>query len=1131
MNENKKDILIPLSPNYIVDDLQLGDFLKLSWKGLNFELDQTKLVTTSVIVGIYIFDKLPIPTWGILASIASGGLIYSKYADTHQKLMQTKMRLRYKFRKLFGNNRLSNTSSKKSMIYPAHDLGYGHTILSGLGLTQGSLYSHIPDIMQNGIIKFSKTYYGVILDCQTRQILEDNMDNHLTNIQSFLKSMQVLYKIRVSSRIPYQNKLEKKIPLLINNAKNPLIKNLYSSAYQMSAEGSKTPQWNTKMFLIFKSNEKDIQQKVNTVIPGVTKRLASASTLGTVIRDPIQIRNIYASDFSARDITQTGMPALFDSKKSIWKDELRQLMQGNIVEYPDHIRVNRNEYVTCITCGLPTGVSGFPPSLNSMVLDQLYKSSTGEGHTVKIDLSVNPVNPDYAIKVVKQSINKIIGNTSTVQNSTVSKLVLGLDIDGLKKLLEGLKSGAVCINDINYIISIYSNSLSAMESGVSQVSAILNANSITNKIPENEILETLKSTMFLPDYDYQKSIWLPDLALRQIFPLTRNPKTSSSDTGMYMGIDVVSEEEILIDLNEIPAGHKMFIGGTRSGKTSGMCMEIIECLQAEENCIYITNKPDENTRYLDIGYYFENITQMIFIGRQDEDGKVDFNINPMQILFNPDIKFNPSNKFYKHIDFLKVFFDLLSGGNMTDPQKGYFEELLINQYINKGIDPNDIRTWTQPDQPTPLELYAAMIRDYNNESQTSLKAGTIQAIIIRLSKLTTTLRWLSTPTNISMKQFTIIDLSAVSEDSNDAMHYLLTEFLQLWFNSKSKEKTNIFIDEVASMIKNKRLQNKLSDYLQKAGSFGNRIRLGTQQFEALSAIAPDIKANISIYMVYGFDIKNNIDSVMNLTKLSQESKAFLLSTNQQGTGILSIGYPYNTEYKIRQKVSPLVEQILFGKQNAKPVPWSFVHDRLNVLAIEQKVIFSSWINGDTSEIREHRGKDWTQRPIGSGKEFVYIDPVIVDPENQNLIRIDGSHQTKEHFLSCVGIAAFFAERDYDVILSHTQDADVVVNLSGELIAFEYQTSGNNDPKRIIQKRINYENKYSKLFFVGNSSSVLELSKALGLPVYSRKNRDSIIIPRGTMLEEVCRNLTGDETKQDKENPVCITDSKPETEDL
>ena len=69
------------------------------------------------------------------------------------------------------------------------------------------------------------------------------------------------------------------------------------------------------------------------------------------------------------------------------------------------------------------------------------------------------------------------------------------------------------------------------------------------------------------------------------------------------------------------------------------------------------------------------------------------------------------------------------------------------------------------------------------------------------------------------------------------------------------------------------------------------------------------------------------------------------------------------------------------------------------------------------------------------------------------------------------------------------------------MAFEYQTSGFNDPKILTEKRKSSERKYGRLLFIGNTQSIREVAQAIGT--------DEIVISRGAQLEEKIKELLGE----------------------
>ncbi len=153
------------------------------------------------------------------------------------------------------------------------------------------------------------------------------------------------------------------------------------------------------------------------------------------------------------------------------------------------------------------------------------------------------------------------------------------------------------------------------------------------------------------------------------------------------------------------------IGPTRSGKTTAMAITGIRTILNGEDAIYITNKPDSTTNYLAVAEYFSDVSQIINIGRQP-DGRTCYNINPLEIIFNENIPFDPISKFYEYVNTVKFFLSLLTGGDRTHKQMTYIGETLV-------------------------ELYA---------------------VYSRTSSLRNTLRWLSNPTNVDLtRQYTVMD--------------------------------------------------------------------------------------------------------------------------------------------------------------------------------------------------------------------------------------------------------------------------------------------------------------------------------------------------------------------------------------
>ena len=1057
MTESK--LIIPLSPRYIQNKVKIY-FLEASWHQVIISLFCIVLTTAAVgavggVVGLLVDVVALVVIWGS----------FYRFAWTEEKYLYTKSSLLYWLRR-----------ARKQTTVTAMNTNIAEL---------DKLYPFAPKkILRSGIIDFGKGRYGVIIDCQVRPVGNEDLPQQIIKIQGLLKSIQenTLSKIRVSSYIPFQNPVEKMATSQISGTKKKEDKALLYSLYALSANGQKCPQWQVKFFISVTSSEKKIEHYFNTIIPGLLDRLHSATTTATVLTDERTIYQCYAREGSARQGIENKDTAIY-GPASVWGEKIRQLMQGSVIERSDHLIVNHREYVSCLIVGVPVGgVAGFPPQLSPHILEQLYRISADTDHVIRIDYSIYPVKSGAALEQLKGSIKKLNKNEIALEGSQVSQYDLGLDIDDLKGLYSLVKDGTENIFNCNIAISVFSPSYELMISGLSKVSAVLDANNISNQIPTNRIFETIRAGQFYPYYNDKTAIWLPSGALARILPVTLGANNIISENGFYFGNEITTGQEIVIDLERLGAQHTLLIGSTRSGKTTELGLTGIRTVLAGQDFIYITNKPDWNTSYLAPAEWFRDRSQIINIGRQP-DGTCKYNINPLEIMVNDGVQFDPLTKFYEHVDFVKLFLNLLTGGDRTDVQRGYIHEIVLRIYSRFGFDPSDPKTWKPAEQPTLSDLYDMWEEDLSLDP----KDTTVKAILIRATGFKTTLKWLSNPTNVNLTaQYTVIDLSAVPPGAQEAANYLLINVLKLRFNPKSKIRTTIAFDECGVFLKQKELQDQLSLMLKQAASFRVRVILGSQMLEDLSSIGPELRSNIYISKVFGLNIAKNIDSAVSFFKFTKDDRAFLVECSKAGMAAVQVGYPYATTYHLQTVLSAVESEILFGKQEgAIAQKYTFVHPDLEAFAQEQGVIFADMINGDITELKKGRVAMWQQNPLGVGKVWAYVKADLLKDSKIG-------NQNPEHYLSVCYISSWLIEADVRVEVNHYDDADIVAYFPGGSCAFEWQSAGHNDVKNLMQKRMSNESKYGRMLFIGPPESCKEMRSAL-------QDRD-IVVERGQALQ-------------------------------
>jgi hypothetical protein len=1062
INNNKNKIIIPMP------------FRHVSTMYLFFSEEQIKIVVAGAIASIGLlglFSSLQLPFNIIpLLFILSIWIAFFKYARTPELLMRSTALFKYHIRRIRGYTtveKYNKMHNNKVVIYP--------------NIT----------VKQAGLIDFSNGKYGYIISCTPKKTEDEESVLQVENIRKFFNGFNQNLLIKISARNQNENlnAVQEMTAKKITNSKTIQEKNILYSIYNMSAEAPKPGHWYFNIFIGLNSTDKEIKAYSNALMPGIIKVLENARIPCRVLTDEKSILNVYANDFTAGHFSKHARKAAIFSDSSLWKNVSNMLLPARLEEKTDHVIIDKSEYVSCVLVGIPKGgISGYPSDLSPGLLSQLFAISASD-NLIRLDLAVLPIEGAQAVSNIKRVMDKIDSNKETAKGRTVVQQDLNLDRQDYEVLLGKLKNGEDKLYHVSFLISVYSANYEALIAGISQVKAILSANNVLGEIPYGRVLDSLKASQLLPNMDLQTSVELPTTALSRIAPIVSNSNSMTSKDGTYFGND--EDEEIIINQDDLAAGHMLAIGATGSGKTTGLLtMMIRDVVYLNRKVIYISIKEDIGTNYRACAEYFGKDAQIIDLGTKGT-GEAKYNINPLEILVDESTVFNSESVFYRHISILKQFFTVLCKLDSVN-QTAYLELSLMELYDNFGMSPYKPATWKPARPPTLKDLHEIWKRDKEFNV-------TAEALYNKTTSINYAWKFLSSPTNVNLsKKFIIMDLSGIPADLSEAMNYLLTAVLSLRFNISAKQKTSIYIDEGRVFLKNPILADDIVKYLTQARSYGIRLILATQQLSDLRHVSEEFKTNTFLNLIFGNNSGPSMDILAKYFQLSESDQQYLRNCNRQGQALLLVGPPYSQSYHIFMKLSQLEEQIILGKNSTPALvsQVSFSHPDLAILAEEQGVIFSDWVEGDTSNLRASRTAIFQQRAVGNGKHNAYLKPELIQADGHIL------NQTPDHYLTAVSLCGHLISKGIPAKINHYEDADVIAHFPGKTVAFEYQTlsghSGNNDPDRLIMKRQKAENQYGYVFFIGNSESVPEIKRAL--------QNDEIVISRGKELEKLIDSL-------------------------
>src|SRR5664280_2459411 len=208
----------------------------------------------------------------------------------------------------------------------------------------------------------------------------------------------------------------------------------------------------------------------------------------------------------------------------------------------------------------------------------------------------------------------------------------------------------------------------------SYIISILKSELIEVQIPAGRQLEMFLSA--LPFYVSDSKAWVgvrSDTAA--VLCTSTNLNSRTDEKGLYFGKDLKTNNEILIDLNTLPAKHLTFLGATGAGKTFSFLVLLMRMHDTQgSRIVYTTPKADAGTNYKAVAEYYGHKACIADIGAEGA------NINPLQILFDSQTMGSSSYAYAKaydrHKDLLNRFFSVWFGSEFSSNMESYLDETL-----------------------------------------------------------------------------------------------------------------------------------------------------------------------------------------------------------------------------------------------------------------------------------------------------------------------------------------------------------------------------------------------------------------------------------------------------------------------
>jgi len=683
---------------------------------------------------------------------------------------------------------------------------------------------------------------------------------------------------------------------------------------------------------------------------------------------------------------------------------------------------------------------------------------------------------------------------------------LELDYHDMKQTVASLHYNKEKMFRGNFIITIWAEDENAMRTAKSRIKGVLNENRVLGELPLRRMQEAFLSAQPYPEMaDFTKIEMFSGFASLISPTISHISPLAGESEGIYLGDEISTGKEVVIDFWSEPAPHVLIAGATGGGKTYSLILIMIRLYLLGRKIMYLTKKPDEGTNYRAVAEFFGEDGAIIEIG----PGK--HNINPLQIIWDSSTgkvaEIEAMTIFDTHKELVCAFLRELFRQDYSPNMDSYIDYSLNMLYERAGIKRTDPKTWKNkfPVMCELVEFWDEQIGNLKGDRQRTCGALIAKSFKFRRDG---TYNYINNQTDADFsKGFTVIDIVKVHESLKEPMNVLITGII----SSNLKKGLTIVIDEGGAFLRDERLADMLFVGATQWRSQNSQLIFAIHEFDDLKKadLSSTFMSNMFFKIVFGANIDDSVVSFIQKSLYLPDSALEELKRLQRGQCLLKIR---NRTVSLTVAGSDEEHRIIKGLPENKPLETEIVcleksepfkiKDSYQSLLEEHKIIFESWIEGDFSErnLKNNGYKYYPlQRALDSGTIKVWIHQSLIS--NKLVL-----NQTPDHYSTAVQIGAYLIEKGFSkVVISHRNGVDVSGELNGISHAFEYERGGTHSLSKIFKKFSDAKLVYDNVYIVTVSTNFEAVEKMLD----SKDTKN--VYKRGNQLKDLIDNIVKNTT--------------------
>lgn len=762
----------------------------------------------------------------------------------------------------------------------------------------------------------------------------------------------------------------------------------------------------------------------------------------------------------------------------------KKILPSRIEIFDTNLLFNQRTVVRCLVCGtqMESGSEGYPRDFSSKTMEAIQSLSF---HGVKIMMSTGIIQlPGGHTKEALQRANF---------DAEKQQLMNQLDKAGSKDLELMMKSSDIVHNysEIYYknqktfhasLIVVLKGTHEKVFEAESQIINLIHGESIEIDIPTRRQMEMLQTALPGPDTNPRSWVDVRTTAAAVLASAT-NLNSRTDDSGIYFGKDLLTNRDVVFDLDQLASKNMVVCGATRSGKTFTF-MELLMRLLYMRNArvIYTTPKGDEGTNYRSVAGFFGDRGCIADIGLNGTEY-----LNPLDILIDEETMGNSPYAYAKAYDLKK---DILIqahriwlGREFTSNMESYLDESLDWAYEHAGVYRDEPESFKNQ-MPVYNNLRYKWELDKDNE-KLGTKARTAEALFNKSYQFSETglfRRYNNQTKGLNLnKDFIIIDMAGVPEAIKPFMSVIVNGTLATRFSTDVERETYLAVDEGAVYLRDKELAGNLLKTLTQGSSHKFYLWLATQQASDFKKnnVSEEFQTNTFINIILGNNLKKGISTAKDYFDLTEE-ECSILSTCTVGEGLLLFG---DERVPIRFEPSPLEHKIIKGEGYTEEKvtaagEFSFKREYKWLIA-EQKMVISDWIDGDSSVLLQQGYEKHKVARISKPGRVVAFFPRGAVVNGKMQIPHLGT-MSLDHYASVIQMGALMQDEKFEeMTINHNDEEDCRGRKGDKWLALEYEKKGSHTAEQLLQKKATALGKGMEVRFVCSSEDYPHISGVVG----------------------------------------------------